>query len=333
MIRADALRGFADLVAVLGGDAGALLARARIDAGVFARRHAVIPLRSHARLLDLAAAELAVPDFALRLAAAQDPAKALGPLAVAMANARTLGDALAYGAGHAQAFASAIRLDLRGGAEGGAVLRLVARQLIAGQPGGERAVEHLLLLARFIAAIAGRDDVVAQVRQMRDIPPDAAAHARHFGVPVAFGQEHDALVLTAGAGAVPLPAADPLLYELAITYIGQHYPPDEVDLPVRVAAIIEQLLQAGSFSPEDAAAMLGMHPRSLQRRLKAAGESFEAIRDRVRRDLALRHLEQTDLPLIRLAELLGYSDASVLTRSCHRWFNRSPRQIRAGRAG
>jgi AraC-like DNA-binding protein len=76
--------------------------------------------------------------------------------------------------------------------------------------------------------------------------------------------------------------------------------------------------------------MLGMHPRTLQRRLRAENKSFESIKDGVRRDVALRYLKQSSIPLIRIAKLLGYSETSALSRSCYRWFSASPRQLRGG---
>jgi len=127
-----------------------------------------------------------------------------------------------------------------------------------------------------------------------------------------------------------IPGGNPLLHELATCFIDVNYPPNEVDLSARVSILVEQRIQDGQCTLSDIAASLGMQPRTLQRQLKAIGESFEAIRDNVRRDLALRYLKQSDMPLIRISELLGYSDASMLTRSCHRWFAASPRQIRAG---
>ena len=74
--------------------------------------------------------------------------------------------------------------------------------------------------------------------------------------------------------------------------------------------------------------MLGLHPRTLQRRLREEGECFESLKDSVRRDVALQYLIQPDVPLSRVAELLGYSEASVLSRSCARWFSATPKQLR-----
>ncbi len=72
-----------------------------------------------------------------------------------------------------------------------------------------------------------------------------------------------------------------------------------------------------------------MHPRTLHRRLKAEGKSFEGLKDEVRRDLALPYIQQADLPITQIAERLGYSETSVLSRSCVRWFAVPPRQLRS----
>src|ERR1700761_1976558 len=70
---------------------------------------------------------------------------------------------------------------------------------------------------------------------------------------------------------------------------------------------------------------LCMHPRTLQRRLKFEGRKFESIKDEVRREAALRYLQQPNVPFTEIASRLGYSEQSVLIRSCDRWFSASPR--------
>ena len=79
-----------------------------------------------------------------------------------------------------------------------------------------------------------------------------------------------------------------------------------------------------------------MHPRTLQRHLREHSTSFEEIKDEVRREAAYRYLSQSSVTLTRVTALLGYSEPSVLSRSCQRWFASSPRQMRqklSGRAG
>jgi AraC-like DNA-binding protein len=77
---------------------------------------------------------------------------------------------------------------------------------------------------------------------------------------------------------------------------------------------------------------MAIHPRTLQRRLEREGESFDRIRDRVRREKAEYYLRRTNAPLSQVAGIIGYSEQSILTRSCRRWFGLPPRKVRAARA-
>ncbi len=101
-----------------------------------------------------------------------------------------------------------------------------------------------------------------------------------------------------------------------------------MSLSAKVRVLITRHLVEGNCTCKRVSATLGLHPRTLQRRLRDERESFEAIKDSVRRDVALRYLQQPDISLVQVTELLGYSETSVLSRSCLRWFSASPRQLR-----
>ena len=97
----------------------------------------------------------------------------------------------------------------------------------------------------------------------------------------------------------------------------------------QVRALIVRLIETVDCSNERVCEELGLHPRTLHRRLQAEGTSFEGIKDDVRRDVALRYLQETDHSLTFIAEKLGYAEQSVLTRSCIRWFSAAPSQLRS----
>ncbi len=328
MVRVDALRNFPAIAIRLGGDPDALLAKASIDPVVLTSRHAVIAYQSLARLLHLASAELSCPDFGMRLAAGQQGIKAFGPLEVAMRNCETLRSAFACCAAHMRVYSPCAQLTVEGDGET-AFLRL---QLDLPEPILQpQAVEHMLLLlhhglADLSAGDAGSSAVWFAHQPVAPVP----AYEEHFGAKVCFGQVANGLRVPERLLDSAISGADPQLYELASYFIKVHFPPDESGLGTRVAALIEPLLPQGRCTQDEVADMLGLGARALQRRLKAENTSFEAIRENVRRDLAARYLRQMDIPLIRVARLLGYSDASVLTRSCYRWFSASPRQLRKG---
>lgn len=331
MIRVDALRKVTDVIAQLGGDPQALLAKAAINPDVLSGRHAVIPYLSLVELLRQASIDLSCPDFGMRLAAFQEGAKVLGPLEVAMRNSETLRAAYAYCASYLQVYSTGTKIFIEEGASRATTLLRfhvqIPESLLHPQ-----SVEHALLLAQHTLLDLSAGEVRAREVWFTHAPVSAlSTYQGYFGATVKFGQKANGLVVPSKAIDAEMPGADPQLYELATYFIEANYPPHDVDLSTRVSTLIKQLLPEGRCTHGDVAATLGMHPRTLQRRLKAEGESFETIRDAVRRDLAIRCLKQLDLPLIRVAEMLGYTDSSVLTRSCYRWFSASPRQMRMNR--
>jgi len=330
MVRVDALRKFTDAVTQLGGDANALLAKVQIDPAVLANRHAVIPYRSLVHLLERAALELACPDFGMRLASVQDGAKVLGPLEVAMRNSGTLREAFRYCAEHVQAYSTGTQISIEEDrAQRSVFLRFEI--LVARLPHHPQTVEHTVLLTQHNALDLSGGQVRAREIWFTHEPlSPLSTYRAYFGATVRFGQSMSGVAFTQRDFDLPIPDGDPQLYELATNFIEHRFPSSKPFLSTRVRTIVERLLLAGNCTHGGVAAMLGMHPRTLQRRLRAEGESFETIKDSVRRDIALRYLKQPAIPLIRVAAMLGYSETSVLSRSCYRWFSASPRQLRGG---
>ncbi|MCX9155610.1 AraC family transcriptional regulator [Niveibacterium sp. 24ML] len=82
---------------------------------------------------------------------------------------------------------------------------------------------------------------------------------------------------------------------------------------------------------ETVAARLHLSPRTLARRLEAEASSFRAIREALRRDLALARLGQTDVPVATLAAELGYAEPSAFFRAFVGWTGQSPSAWRRGR--
>ncbi|MFP5307747.1 MAG: AraC family transcriptional regulator [Gammaproteobacteria bacterium] len=331
MVRVDALRMFPEVVSRLGGDPSALLSKVQIDPASLGNRHAVIPYRAVVRLLERAAAELGCPDFGMRLAAAQGGFKILGPLQYAMRNSRTLREAFRYGVEHNHVYSTGTQLHYEEHRVEGAVL-LRIELLLPRKPSHLQTMERSLLLTQHSAlSISGGRARAREVWFTHAPISPLSTYEAHFGAPVRFGQRMNGLLFSEQDLDLPIADADPQVYELATSYIEDHFPAADAPLSARIKAIVERLLLAGNCTYSGVASMLGMHPRTLQRRLQAEGESFESIKDSVRRDIALRYLKQPSVPLIQIARMLGYSETSALSRSCYRWFSASPRQMRSGR--
>jgi AraC-like DNA-binding protein len=328
VVRIDALRGFSDVVRSLGGDPEALLARAQIDPALLANRQAVVSYRTMVHLLERCASDLNCPDFGLRLAEAQGGAKVLGPIEIAMRNSTSLRDAFRYCADHVQAYSPAAQICLEP-EPGNERTFLRFEILLAHLPYQRQAVEQALLLTQHAAhSISGGQARACEIWFSHEPVASIAVYRAHFNAIVRFGQSSSGLFFYNRDLAQPIADPDPQLYELATSFIDTRFPSAATTMTTRVRSIVGKLLVAGQCTNSRVASTLGLHPRTLQRRLREEGGCFETIKDSVRRDIALRYLGQTDVPLIRVAEMLGYSEASVLSRSCYRWFAASPRQLR-----
>ena len=76
------------------------------------------------------------------------------------------------------------------------------------------------------------------------------------------------------------------------------------------------------------AAMLGLHERTLNRRLQAEGTTFMQLRDAALHSKSLQLLGFSAMNLAEVAEALGYADATTFIRAFNRWSGQTPGQWR-----
>lgn len=329
VIRSAGLRGFRAVVSELGGDPEALARSARLDVAALDADDLLVPDVAVATVLELAADALACPDLGLRIAGRQDLSM-LGPLALAIENSPTVADALECTSRYLFVHAPAMRITAEpdpDGVRGVEALRYdVTRPGIA--PPRQGTDLSLGTLHRNIKALVGGSYGLRGV----DLPYQPAApratYDEFFGARVRFGRPHALLRLPVSLGALPLTGRDEALRRLALDFLVRQEPAGTDPVTAQVRGTVRQLL--GTTPPElgAVARFLGLHPRSLQRRLAEEGSSFAAVVDEERRRAARRYLLTTDMPLGQVAGLLGFSEQAVLTRSARRWWGRTPRDVR-----
>lgn len=101
-----------------------------------------------------------------------------------------------------------------------------------------------------------------------------------------------------------------------------------------VARSVREAL-AGSLAQapclEEIAVRLNMSPRTLHRRLHEEGTSFRAVRDGLRREVALDRLQKTKRSVADIAAELGYSEPSAFFRAFQGWTGGAPSTYRKRR--
>lgn len=75
---------------------------------------------------------------------------------------------------------------------------------------------------------------------------------------------------------------------------------------------------------EDVARELAISPRTLHRKLEAEGESFQKIKEELRRDIAIHTLTRTDTPIKQISGDLGFADQASFQRAFAQWTGRPP---------
>lgn len=164
--------------------------------------------------------------------------------------------------------------------------------------------------------------------------PDPGSHfdaQRFLPCPVTFAAPSAQILYPAGfAEAIPLHAG--LLPFRRYEKIARSFARMLAD-DVSVAEQSTRLLWAHTPPPsrEQLADMLGMGVRTLARRLRAEGTSYNALLRRVQTERATNFLRHSSTPVAEIAERMGYSDPAAFTRAFQAWTGDAPSRWRAAR--
>ncbi len=149
------------------------------------------------------------------------------------------------------------------------------------------------------------------------------------GVEVTFDAPICVLDFPASFLSTPCITGDQVTFEQAVRMCerAETQRQSDGDLAQRV---LDRLLDRQGDYPNltEMAAGLYMSNRTLVRKLKAQGTSYQMLLDDVRQELAIWYLRQSELSVEAIAERLGYRDTSNFSRTCKRWFGLTPRAIR-----
>lgn len=328
MVRAAGMRGYRELVDELGGDGDALLRRFGITPEAPDSDDAVITSESMGWALEVAAAELDCPDLGLRLAERQDFG-VLGPVAVALLNAPTVGAALACVHRYLYTHHAGISIELCADPEQQPGVIAMNYRDMAEVSAFSQGIDHGAgLLHRFVHHGVGGAYGLRTVHLPHPPRAPAARYTEFFGAEVRFDMPTTLFRFTAELLARPMLGSDPMVHKLAMDYLARNYSELDRTMTARVRLAIDRAFLESTADIATVAQMLHTGPRTLQRALSSEGTTFTAVLDTARRDATYRLLCETDLPMGRITALVGLREQSALTRVVRRWYGRTPQQIR-----
>jgi AraC-like DNA-binding protein len=162
-------------------------------------------------------------------------------------------------------------------------------------------------------------------------PADVHVYAEVFGgARLCFGASHDGFRFPGEYADVPFDGGDARLHALHCEYLESAYAGlhEQQNFAMRVRALLADDLRHGRANASNVARHLQMSRRTMVRRLEDEGTSFREEHDKLRRQLAMRFLIASRLPLQEVAELLGFSHVQSLHRAFKRWTGETPKKYR-----
>jgi len=328
LTRTSALMHYAEHAAANGLDPDALLERVGIPRHYVGQRDLFFSFKRFALLLELSASESRNPFFGLELGLLQG-IDVLGPIAYLVRSSATVGEGLAdlMRYFHLQTTGARVRIEVHDRTA------LMAYDLSTATHGTARQAVELACAVgdRMMRLFLGERwrgqhfflqyDRIAETRRYQQV----------FGSVPSFNAEFNGCSFDADLLAMPISDADPGLHELIAAQMDMLNADFRDELPMRVESLIRSELPNGDISLENLASRLAISSRSLQRYLQEEGVTYQALLDKVRRDIAEQYLRDSTLTLTQIAELLAYRDLSNFSRAFQRWHGVSARQWRRSR--
>ena len=203
------------------------------------------------------------------------------------------------------------------------------------QPGVEATTQigdgAVAIMYNIMRTLCGPDWKPAEVRFAHRKPDDVRPFRQFFRSSLRFDTEQNAVVFAADWLDLRLTEADPELRRLLQQQIDVLEVTYGDDLPGQVRSVLRTALLTGHARSDQVAALFSIHSRSLSRRLKGFGTSFQELLDEGRFEIARQMLEDTRMEVSQIAMTLDYADASAFTRAFRRWSGTTPAQWREDR--
>lgn len=329
VVRSANLEGYEPLARSLGIDPVMELMRFGLPVEALNHSDTFISFIGFIRLLEHSALAGNCPDFGLRLAQRQGAGSA-GPLLILMRHAATLEEAVLTGSRHLFVLSPDYHFSAVPVSTDRHLVDLTIDINVPQLRLRAQAVEHALGYIVQLIRLVSQD----QVRPILALLPHPrlgamTCYAEVLGCECRFEAPVAAIRIAVKDLSLALPEHNHLLQQMAISYIEEKFSAPNQPFTGRVRLLVRRFLDTGAVSQVDIANALAVHPKTLQRRLLAERQVFNDIVDEVRRDRFRELLAQpTVLSLTQLALMLGYSEQAALTRSCRRWFGRTPTELR-----
>jgi len=209
--------------------------------------------------------------------------------------------------------------------------RIVLHERVAGANQRVFAHELLLLLLYGVSCwLVGRRIPLLRTEFSYPEPAHSAEYRLMYCAELSFDRPNTAIAFDASYLDLPVVQNEQSIKEFLRTA------PESIllkykngsSLTARVRRRLRQFLPGEVPDFEGLADEMNMTPATMRRRLHEEGESYQSIKDQLRRDLAISYLSHSSRSVMDIALELGFSERSAFHRAFRKWTGASPGEFR-----
>ncbi len=327
LVRAACLTNYDAVARAAGLNPVSMLLDVALNPRVLREPDWMIPIDKVGRLLQNSARQSGNDSFGLCMASTRLLSN-LGPVGLLIRDQETLRDALNLLVRYLAILNGALALSVEEG-EHSAIIRSHLLGVGTGESTRQRVELALGVIVRAIRQLIGADWRPARVCFEHSAPKNLTMHHQLFGFAVKFNQEFNGIICTRADLARRNGLADPAMARYAHKLLESSVLSGSDDILEIVRRAILLLIPDGCCSIEQVGDYLGIAPRTIQRRLLAKGKTFSDTLNYIRRDLAARYVNESQLAVTEIAALLGFHATSSFSRWYRLQFGQSVKQTRS----
>lgn len=330
MVRAAILQPVPGLLSGMGVDPKPVLRAAGLTKDALARPENIISIDKSVRLLVVSAARTGRSHFGLLAGQQATPTK-YGLVGLRMMHAASVGTAWR---------GLVLTLHLNGRAMVPALtvrdqMAMLSFTFYADKFDGAHHVMDFALASACTAmrVLCGSKWAPTEVHFAHQAAIETRPYRLFFKAPIHFGANRTALVFPALLLDRRVVGADAGMRRSIEDALAAMLRQQDLDLVTRVRRALFSQIAQDDVSIEGIGRLLGLHKRTLNRRLADEGTSFAKLLGEVRFQLARQLLSETDLPFTDIAATLNYTDASAFSRAFRSWADTTPSAWRQANVG
>ena len=188
-----------------------------------------------------------------------------------------------------------------------------------------------VIALRILRELCGPAWKPIEVTIPHNAPVDPSPFHQVFGPRVRFDADRSGVVFASRWLRQRIEGADPARCRDLEAQLRRAASVEAGGMTEQVRRAMHSLSAAGTPRSGAVAGLLGLHERSLRRRLLDEGMTFQQLTRRVQFEIAQQLLEDTTLEVANVAAALHFSDATAFSRAFKSWSNMTPSAWRAGK--